>query len=179
MALVTIKEAAQRLNLSEDSIRRRIRSGELPSKQTPTRQGFIWMVEIPDVPTDAEAPPMQHLPATGVHSSQASENLGQQLADARSLIDQLKGEVTQLTSVLQAIEAHRDSLATQAEAQRRQIEAMQQQQEQQTQADEKAQSELRQLLLQAQLQVQALIPKLSAPEEAQEQRRRWWWPFGR
>jgi transposase-like protein len=45
---VTISEAARLLGISEPTARRRVRSGELPSTQTPTPQGFVWMVELPD-----------------------------------------------------------------------------------------------------------------------------------
>jgi predicted DNA-binding transcriptional regulator YafY len=45
---VSIAEAAERLRLSEQTVRRRVRSGELPGVQLNTPQGFIWMVELPD-----------------------------------------------------------------------------------------------------------------------------------
>jgi hypothetical protein len=45
---VSIAEAAQRLRLSEQTVRRRVRSGELPGVQLETPQGFIWTVELPD-----------------------------------------------------------------------------------------------------------------------------------
>ena len=45
---VTIAEAAQRLRLSEQTVRRRVRSGELPSVQVDTPGGFTWMVELPE-----------------------------------------------------------------------------------------------------------------------------------
>jgi hypothetical protein len=50
---LTISEAAQRLRLSEQTVRRRIKSGELSGIQVSTPQGFIWVVELPDdLPTD-------------------------------------------------------------------------------------------------------------------------------
>jgi hypothetical protein len=45
---VSIAEAAQRLRLSEQTVRSRIRSGELPGVHLETPQGFIWAVELPD-----------------------------------------------------------------------------------------------------------------------------------
>jgi predicted DNA-binding transcriptional regulator YafY len=45
---VSIAEAAERLRLSEQTVRRRVRSGELPGVQLNTPQGFIWMVELSD-----------------------------------------------------------------------------------------------------------------------------------
>jgi transposase-like protein len=45
---VTISEAARSLGVSEHTVRRRVRSGELPGKQVATPQGFTWIVDIPD-----------------------------------------------------------------------------------------------------------------------------------
>jgi hypothetical protein len=45
---VSIAEAAQKLKVSEQTIRRRIKSGDLPSTQVGTPQGYIWIVELPD-----------------------------------------------------------------------------------------------------------------------------------
>jgi hypothetical protein len=53
--LVTIAEAARRLRLSEYTIRRRLRTGELPGEQVPTPQGYVWMVEVDDEPPDTSA----------------------------------------------------------------------------------------------------------------------------
>ncbi len=44
----TIPEAARRLGVSEHTVRRRVRSGELAGKQVATPQGFTWLVDIPD-----------------------------------------------------------------------------------------------------------------------------------
>jgi excisionase family DNA binding protein len=45
---VTIQEAAKRLRVSEHTVRRRLRSGELPGSQVAIAGGFVWMVEIPE-----------------------------------------------------------------------------------------------------------------------------------
>lgn len=50
---VTIPEAARLLGLSESTVRRRIRAGELDATQVPTSQGYEWRIS-PDgerVPT--------------------------------------------------------------------------------------------------------------------------------
>lgn len=53
---VTIGEAAQRLGVSEHTVRRRVRNGELPGSQVATPQGYTWRVEIPeDLPTPGSA----------------------------------------------------------------------------------------------------------------------------
>jgi hypothetical protein len=45
---VSIKEAAQLLGVTEVTIRRRIRHGDLHAYQQEIPQGFAWMVEVPD-----------------------------------------------------------------------------------------------------------------------------------
>lgn len=48
MGLVTVIEAAKFLGVSEETIKRRIRRGELNGHQQPRPQGYSWMVDIPD-----------------------------------------------------------------------------------------------------------------------------------
>ena len=45
---VGLSEAARLLGISESTARRRLRNGELPGRQVPTKQGFVWMVEVDD-----------------------------------------------------------------------------------------------------------------------------------
>jgi hypothetical protein len=45
---VAIPEAAQLLRLSEYTVRRRLRTGELTGHQVASPGGFTWMVEVPD-----------------------------------------------------------------------------------------------------------------------------------
>jgi hypothetical protein len=52
---VTIAEAARLLRLSEYTVRRRVRTGELPGEQVVTPQGFVWMVEVDDEPPDTSS----------------------------------------------------------------------------------------------------------------------------
>jgi excisionase family DNA binding protein len=44
----TISEAAKRLRVSEHTVRRRLRNGELPGSQVAIAGGFVWMVEVPE-----------------------------------------------------------------------------------------------------------------------------------
>jgi len=46
---LTIKEAADHLGVSQDTIRRRIRNGLLTAHQEHRPQGYIWAVELPEV----------------------------------------------------------------------------------------------------------------------------------
>jgi hypothetical protein len=79
---VSIAEAAERLRLSEQTVRRRVRSGELPGVQLNTPQGFIWMVELPDdLSTDN--------PDSG------------EIKALRELIDTLKAQIETLSAELE------------------------------------------------------------------------------
>jgi len=51
---VPIKEAAERLGISADTVRRRLKRGELTGKHEPTAQGFTWVVELPALEEDAD-----------------------------------------------------------------------------------------------------------------------------
>ena len=54
MERFTIAEAAHHWHISQDTVRRRIRRGELKAQQQPTPQGFVWVVEVQETPELAE-----------------------------------------------------------------------------------------------------------------------------
>jgi excisionase family DNA binding protein len=45
-AFITVAQAAFQLGVSEDTVKRRIRRGELRGKQVPRPQGYVWLVEL-------------------------------------------------------------------------------------------------------------------------------------
>ena len=59
MAGISIREAAQLQGVAQDTIRRRIRRGELKAHQEPTPQGFRWIVELEEETAQAEPPQVQ------------------------------------------------------------------------------------------------------------------------
>jgi len=85
MAAVTIQEAAQHLGVSQDTVRRRIRNEELQARQTPTPQGFRWVVELEGLEEAAQAAPTPpHRPDIGqVEDGQ----------DIRELVDALRSQL--------------------------------------------------------------------------------------
>ena len=68
MAGISIREAAQLQGVAQDTIRRRIRRGELKAHQEPTPQGFRWLVELEEEVAQAEPTQMQ-----GIDDAQAGE----------------------------------------------------------------------------------------------------------
>ena len=80
---VTIAEAAKLLRVSEHTVRRRVRNGELPSVQVARSQGYVWMIELPD-----DSP--RDIPASG------------EIAALHQLIDSLNVQVDSLKEQLVA-----------------------------------------------------------------------------
>ena len=54
MQQVSIDEAARLLGVSQDTIRRRIRNGELKAHQETRPQGYVWRVILPDEEPEPE-----------------------------------------------------------------------------------------------------------------------------
>jgi hypothetical protein len=102
MGEVSIQEAATRLGVSAETIRRRVHKGVLRSRQVPTPQGFVWMVELPN-----------EEPQQGIHAGE-SEQLHELVAVLKA---QLEKKDHQLE--IQAA-AHQEQL----EAKDRQIEQL-------------------------------------------------------
>lgn len=86
---VTIKAAAERLGVSPDTVRRRLRSGDLQGEKRGEPQGATWYVELPD-----DAPPA---PVPGTGDATAGDGielvrLRAELAGAQALIDELRND---------------------------------------------------------------------------------------
>lgn len=90
MATLTIKEAAERLGISEVTIRRRLRTGLLKGYQESPPTGK-WMIEVPD---DVSG---QDSPATPVANDDATPELVETLRDTiqrqDEVIDLLKHQL--------------------------------------------------------------------------------------
>lgn len=82
---VSIKEAAERLGVSADTIRRRMKKGELVGEKEPTPQGYEWRIVLPVEESDATTPESE--PASASHQGDTIE-----LELLRERIDDLKEE---------------------------------------------------------------------------------------
>ena len=80
-AYVPLTEAAQRLGVSVDTVRRRIRAGELVAQREQRPQGYRWLVKLPEPPSVVEVltAPMLH---ADVQVQGASPELLEQLMAA-------------------------------------------------------------------------------------------------
>jgi excisionase family DNA binding protein len=96
---LTIGEAAERLRVSEQTIRRRIRSGELQATQVNSPGGFQWMVDLPDSPTvDNPSPDNQSL-------RELVDELRARVAAQDTELESRRREVQELHVLLQQVQA--------------------------------------------------------------------------
>ncbi len=82
---LSMKHAAERLGVSVDTVRRRMKKGELIGEKEPTPQGYEWRIILPREESDATEP--QGEPASASHQGDAIE-----LELLRERIDELKQE---------------------------------------------------------------------------------------
>jgi len=88
---VSIKEAAERLGVSQDTIRRRLKHGELAGERAKTPQGFVWRVELPQEPAgEAEGTAPESAPAPGDGIELA--RLRERIAGLERLAKELRSE---------------------------------------------------------------------------------------
>lgn len=87
MSLLSIPEAADRLGISQTSVRRRIRAGRLRAERRGTPQGYVWLVEAPEPPgaREADAP-------AGDFRDDSIEHLEAEVASLRRIVDALLAE---------------------------------------------------------------------------------------
>jgi excisionase family DNA binding protein len=97
---VTIAEAAKLLRVSEHTVRRRVRNGELPSVQVARSQGYVWMIELPD---DAPADTPQSGENAALH--QLIDSLNAQVDSLKEQLSSKDRQIEQLHVLLQQAQA--------------------------------------------------------------------------
>jgi len=133
---VPIKEAAERLGVSADTIKRRVKAGELVGHQKSTAQGFRWLVEVPA--RSEEEDRERELPAGA-------------LLELAILRERLAGMERLLEERAERVEELEASLAAEREA---------------ATSEREASSQLRVLLQQAQTLAGAIPANVSQEDEA-------------
>jgi excisionase family DNA binding protein len=99
---LTIRDAAERLGVSSDTIRRRLKAGELEGRQEPQgKQGYRWIVQLPEDAQDT--PTAVATAAPGMPTAEAYE-----LADARARIEGLERLIDEIGSQREKLERERD-----------------------------------------------------------------------
>jgi DNA-binding transcriptional MocR family regulator len=116
LGMLTMVEAAHRLGVSVDTVKRRIQKGELKGHQQPRPQGFVWLVEMPEESNQPGSNPTD----TPVDTTVSTGELRRLEEMVQFLKDELAARDAQLESWKQEAEAHRDQL----QAKDRQIEQL-------------------------------------------------------
>ena len=103
MPLVTVGEAADRLKVSTQTVKRRLKNGTLTGEQKDTPQGYIWLVDISEAEAD---------------TSILNEDIS---VDTLAAISREMQRLEQMVEILQRELEHRDG---QLEAKDKQIEQL-------------------------------------------------------
>ncbi len=112
MESVTMAEAAKRLGVSVDTIRRKLRRGELQGYQQPRPQGFVWIVEL-----------SEELDNHGI-------TFAETVADTSASYPGSKGEIYRLEEMVDVLQAQVVAQQKQMEAQQEELTAKNKQIEQ-------------------------------------------------
>ncbi len=96
--LVSIQEAAARVAVSADTVRRRLKRGELTGEREPTPQGFTWRIALPIA---------GHAPETPEVPAGALSTVVDSLEDAVELA-QLRERVAGLECLAAELQSERD-----------------------------------------------------------------------
>jgi hypothetical protein len=88
--LVSIGQAVTRLGVSEVTIRRRLRKGELNGHKRQTPQGYVWLIELPD---DASEDNKDSGNGEGKSLSELVAALRSQVEGQQELVDSLQAQV--------------------------------------------------------------------------------------
>jgi hypothetical protein len=88
--LVSISQAVTRLGVSEVTIRRRLRKGELKGQKRETPQGYVWLIELPD---DVSEDKKNGSDGEGESLSELVAALRSQVEGQQELVDSLQAQV--------------------------------------------------------------------------------------
>lgn len=97
---VTIPEAARLLRVSEHTIRRRLRTGELQGSQEASPGGFSWTVELPDG-VAVDNPPSGEVAAM----RESLRILSEEVDSLKGQLDKKDRQIEQLHVLLQQSQA--------------------------------------------------------------------------
>jgi len=97
----TIVGAAQQLGVSPDTIRRRIRQGQLPASKQATSKGLIWLVDLPDEALEPRADAAREI-------ERLREEVGHWRELALSLRQELAARTREVQQLLALLERAQD-----------------------------------------------------------------------
>ena len=115
MALVNVSEAAERLKLSTQTVKRRLKNGSLRGEQRATPQGFVWLVDISEDFDEADSG------TTAIHHDRPTDipsDTSKEVRRLEEMVEFLKGDLKvrdlQMESWREQLEAKDRQLETRA-----------------------------------------------------------------
>jgi hypothetical protein len=108
MELVALPEAAQRLGISVDTVKRRLRRGELKGQRVPRPQGYTWLIELADTHVDCMADSKAELDSATIEVLNLREMLAMaqsQIATQKEELEAKNKQIEQLHVLLQQAQA--------------------------------------------------------------------------
>jgi len=90
MSLVTVGEAADRLKVSTQTVKRRLKTGSLHGQREETPQGYIWLVDILD---DFEEPNVDTATFPDDTSATISADISREIKRMEEMIAMLQTEL--------------------------------------------------------------------------------------
>jgi hypothetical protein len=110
MELVTLAEAAHRLGVSVDTVRRRLQKGELKGEQQARPQGFIWLIEMPE--------------ETGQPSNSSAVWQAAEEANSLASVAACQTEINRLESMVAMLQDRVNAQQDELEARRREVQEL-------------------------------------------------------
>jgi hypothetical protein len=113
MAKVSIAEAGHRLGISQDTVRKRLRLGELTGTQERAPGGFRWMVELPD-----------DVPGVETKKNGNKEPEGREDQSLAELVAALSARVEGQQELIEALQSQIQAQKDQLEARGREVQEL-------------------------------------------------------
>jgi len=121
--LLTVPEAAVTLGISLNTVRRKLKTGELPGERITTPQGYAWRVLVADPPNTAPEEPAEQVPAEAPAAPAPTPSPAAAPA-SEGTVERLEAEVRRLENHNADLRTALDDARTELDARRREAQAL-------------------------------------------------------
>jgi len=111
MAYVTIRELAQLLGVSEDTVRRRVKRGDYPIRTDQRPQGKVYQIEVPDqLAANLHAPSADGQEQTAAYAPTQAAATYAPRTDSEPLVEALQARIADLVEDKRRLQGQVDQL---------------------------------------------------------------------